>query len=310
MFAGIDIGGMSIKAGIVDENGKLLATYAVETPKSGNEEFLKAAYEAVKGVQEKTGVTKIDAIGIGAPGICDRERAILCYGNNLVCENADFGTYLGEKFNVPVLMENDANCAALGEYYSCDEKPETFVFITLGTGIGSGIIINGKLFIGCNGSGAELGHSVTHKDGRNCTCGRNGCWEAYGSVTGLINLTEENRNKIKSIKDDENIDGRTVFEYAKAGDKEAKRVRDEWIDEVADGVVNVINMFQPDVLLIGGAISKEGDTLMLPIREKVKNCEYTRNLPNIKKTKVMASTIGGNAGIIGAALLWKNKNGR
>ncbi len=150
-----------------------------------------------------------------------------------------------------------------------------------------------------------MGHIATHRDGKKCTCGRKGCWEVYASVTGLINLTRENKDKIKSILPDEKITGRTVFDYAKKGDKEAERVRDIWIEEVAVGLTDIVNVFQPDEIIVGGAISKEGDVIMNPIRKYIDENAYY--VEGFSKAKVNVSTIGGDAGIIGAAFLYKNK---
>lgn len=308
MYIGIDIGGMSIKAGIVNENGDILAKHAVETPLTNNEDFLNAMLKASEAAMEKANVKKEDikAVGIGAPGACDREKSVLIEATNIPYKNASAGDFFKEKLgDIPVLVDNDANCAALGEFYKA-ENVSDFVFITLGTGIGGGIIIDKKLFVGSNGIGAELGHIVTHSGGRKCGCGRKGCWEAYASVTGLINLTRENRHLIKSISPDEEISGRTVFEYAKKGDEEARRVRDEWIEEVAIGITDMVNIFQPDRIVVGGAISKEGDVIMKPIRKYVEeNCYKAEG---VKIPDVVASKIGGDAGIIGAAFLYRNKN--
>lgn len=308
MYIGIDIGGMSIKAGIVDGSGKLLCKYSVPTPSDGNDAFCAALGEAVDGALRNWGGNdKIEAIGIGAPGMVDRENCVLVHGCNIKYENVPVGTYLKNRYNAPVLAENDANCAAVGEYYAA-QNVQDFVFITLGTGVGGGVIINGKLFTGANGAGTELGHIVTHAGGRKCGCGRLGCWEAYASTSGLITLTKENREKIKSISPDEEITGKTAFDKARGGDGAAKAVCDEWINEIAIGLTDVVNIFQPDEVVIGGAVSKEGDTIMKPLRDYVYKNEYTASNAGIKKTKILVSRLGGDAGIIGAALLWKNKN--
>ena len=308
MYIGIDVGGMSIKAGVVTQDGNIIAKYAVPTPLDSNEDFCKAMLESVLQAVKESKIAKeeIEAIGIGAPGIVDREKGILVNSPNIRYINVPVRKYLQENFlNVPVLVENDANSAALGEYYKADNA-KNFVFITLGTGVGGGVIINGKLFTGSNGAAGELGHIVTHLGGRQCGCGRRGCWEAYASVTGLIKTTEEHRKEIKGISPADKISGRTVFELAKKGDKDAERVRDMWIEEVAVGLTDMVNIFQPDELVIGGAISKEGEIIMKPVREYVeKNSFYAEGMT---RPKLLASRIGGDAGIIGAALLWKNQN--
>ena len=307
MYIGIDVGGMSIKAGVVNYEGDIIAKHAVPTPLGNNENFLKAMLESVHGALKEADVKadEIEAIGIGAPGVVDREKGVLVNSPNIRYENVPVREFLQENLkNVPVLVENDANSAALGEYYKADNA-KNFVFITLGTGVGGGVIIDGRLFTGTNGAAGELGHVVTHAGGRKCGCGREGCWEAYASVTGLIKTTEEHKDEIKGIKQDDRISGRTVFELAKKGDKDAERVRDMWIEEVAIGIADMVNIFQPDELVVGGAISKEGDVIMEPVREYVKKNSF--NVGDMKRTKIMASRIGGDAGIIGAALLYKNK---
>lgn len=308
MYIGIDIGGMSIKAGLVEKDGKLICKYSVPTPAGSNEEFCSAVSEAVKGAMKEAGYDgKIDAIGVGAPGIVNREECVLVYSCNIPYDNAPIGDFLKQEFNAPVLVENDANCAAVGEFYAA-ENARNFVFITLGTGVGGGVIINGKLFTGSNGAGAELGHIVTHSGGRKCGCGRSGCWEAYASTSGLIKLTEENRSKIAAIANGGEITGKTVFDEAEKGDAEAIRVRDEWINEVAIGLTDIVNIFQPDEVVVGGAVANQGEVILKPVREYVYKNEYTSENPEIKKAKIVSSRLGSDAGIIGAALLWKNKN--
>ena len=307
MYIGIDVGGMSIKAGIVKDSGEIIAKHAVPTPPDGVELFLSAMLESVEKALKASGVSKseIKAIGIGAPGVVDRARGLLVTEPNIsYIKNLNVREYLKKNFaDIPVFVENDANSAALGEYYMA-ENAQNFVFVTLGTGVGGGIIIGGKLFTGTNGMGGELGHIVTHLGGRKCGCGRYGCWEAYASVTGLKKTTEEHRHEIKGIAPDEKVSGRTVFRLAKAGDKDAERVRDMWINEVAIGIADLVNIFQPDEIVIGGAISKEGDVLLNPIKKYVK--ENVFSAEGLKETEILVSRIGGDAGIIGAAFLYKN----
>lgn len=307
MYIGIDIGGMSIKAGVVNQQGEVIAKHAVPTPKNDNEAFLEALYKSVTKAMAGAKITSsdIEVIGIGNPGIVDREKGILLEANNIGFENVPAREYLREHIaDVPVLVENDANCAALGEFYKA-QNSKNFVFVTLGTGIGGGVIINGKLFTGANGAAGELGHIVTHVNGRQCSCGRKGCWETYASVTGLIKTTKEHRAEIKGISPDEEITGRTVFDLARKGDTAAERIRDMWIEEISIGIVDMINIFQPDELVIGGAISKEGSVLLDPITDYVEKNAFSSD--KIGRSKVVISRVGGDAGIVGAALLYKNQ---
>lgn len=306
MYIGVDIGGMSIKAGVVSEDGKIITKCAIPTPCNDDEEFSRAMLECVKKAMAQAKITANDimAIGIGSPSVVDREKGLL-----IEAENIGFTTIYArdvlqkELGNIPVYVDNDANCAALGEYYSSTKKSDNFLFITLGTGIGGGVIINRKLYIGTNGAAGEIGHVVTHAGGRECNCGRRGCWERYGSVTGLIETTVEHKDEIKTLSAEERISGRTVFDLARKGDKDAERVRDIWIEDVAVGVVDMINIFQPDEIVIGGAISAEGETLISPIREYAR--KYAFGSDTIGIPEISASTIGGDAGIIGAAFLGK-----
>jgi glucokinase len=216
-----------------------------------------------------------------------------------------------ERLNKYVKIENDANAAALGEFLAGSAKGcKNAVAITLGTGVGGGIIIDGKIYSGSNFAGAELGHMVIVKDGKKCGCGRKGCWEAYASATALINMTKD---AIRSEKaefsymlnavdgDIEQVNGKTPFDAMKDGDATGKEVVENYISYLACGIVNVINIFQPDVLCIGGGVSRQGETLLAPVRAIVEQERITKH--NDKQTQVCAATLGNDAGIIGAACL-------
>ncbi len=306
-FAGIDIGGMSIKAGIVDSaSSAIIAKHSVKTPKEGGDIFCAACLEALFEAIKASGIPKdkIESVGIGAPGISDRENGVLLYVGTINYGGARIKEYIQARLNVPVYIENDANAAAIGEYLARkDKKMTSFVFLTIGTGIGGGIIIGDKLYTGANSAGAELGHIVTHKGGRICDCGRSGCFEAYASMTALIKNAEECAEKTGIPAD--KISGRTIFEAADAKkNATAQRFVDEWTEEIAEGVADIINIFQPDEIAIGGAVSAQGERLLAPIRKIAYEKDFTRNL-DIPHTKISAATLAGDAGIIGAALLGK-----
>ena len=309
---GIDLGGTNIAVGVVDENFNIIGRGKKKTncPRPADEicdDMATAARMAI----EDAGITMddIDTIGIGAPGSINPFTGVIAVSNNLDFENVHMGEMLKERLGHDVFRENDANAAAYGEFLAGAGKgTKDMVAITLGTGVGGGIIIDGKLFAGSNLAGGELGHTVIVHGGEPCTCGRKGCWEAYASATGLIKLTKKAMEANPDSKmwelcggDINNASGRTSYDGMRAGDKAATDVVDAYEDYVACGVTNMVNIFQPEVLCIGGGISKEGDTLLNPIVEKVMADRFTKNVE--KQTKVKIAELGNDAGIIGAAFI-------
>lgn len=309
---GIDLGGTNIVAAVVDDSKKIIATAKVKTnmPRPAEdivEDMIKTAEAACK----SAGITvdDVDSIGVGSPGAIDPVNGVVCYANNLGFYNVPMKKMFEERTGKPFYIENDANAAAYGEYIAGAGKgTNDFIAITLGTGVGGGVIIGGKIFAASNYAGAELGHTVICIDGEMCTCGRQGCWEAYASATALIRQTKQAMIKYPESKmwelcegKLENVSGITAFNAMREGDEAGKRVVDRYIEYVAIGVANNINIFQPDMLCIGGGISKEGDTLIEPIKAFVKGENYARNIE--KKTEIKAAALGNDAGIIGAAFL-------
>ena len=314
-YVGIDLGGTNIVAGVIDEEYKILSKATVKTncPRPSREiadDMAKIALEAIK--QANLTVDQIESVGIGAPGIANSSSGTIEYSNNLGFENVPLAQYIQEHINKPVFIENDANAAAYGEFVAGAAKgANDAVCITLGTGVGSGIVINGKIYSGFNFAGAELGHTVIEVDGPQCTCGRKGCFEVFSSATGLIRMTKEAMEKDKSSKMwemsqiDEKVTARLAFDAMRAGDVSAKAVVDKYIKYLAAGITNVINTFQPDILCIGGGVCNEGDALLLPVKEMVAKEVYTRNSP--RNSKIVIAKLGNDAGIIGAAFLGKSK---
>ena len=309
---GIDLGGTNIVAGVVDDNYKIVATAQVKTncPRPA-EEIVSDMAVAAKQAVENAGLklSDIEAMGVGTPGAIDPVRGVVCYANNLDFYDVPMAAMLKEKLGVDFYIENDANAAAYGEYIAGAGKGSNdFIAITLGTGVGGGVIVDGKIYSGSNYAGAELGHVVINMDGEICTCGRQGCWEAYASATALIRQTKQAMIRYPKSKmweicggDISKVSGRTAFDAMRAGDDTAKRVVDRYIEYVAIGISNNINIFQPDVLCVGGGISKEGSTLIDPIVAYVEGENYARHIA--KKTQIKAAALGNNAGIIGAAYL-------
>lgn len=311
---GVDLGGTNIAAGVVDENYNIVGRGKVKTraPRPP-EEIADDMIAAVKMTIADAGLSDEDIalVGVGAPGTINPITGVIGFSNNLQFNNVPLKSLLEERYKAKFYIENDANAAAFGEYLAGAGKgTNNLVAITLGTGVGGGIIVDGKLIVGSNFAGGELGHVVIQKDGELCTCGRKGCWEAYASATGLIRQTkaamEMDKNSVMwelCGGNIDNVNGRTAFDAMRKGDKSGKEVVDNYIDYLACGIVNVINIFQPEVLCIGGGISKEGETLLEPIRKYVEYNVFSKNID--KQTVIKTAELGNDAGIIGAAFLEK-----
>ncbi len=310
-YVGIDLGGTNIVAGVVDEEYNIISKASTKTncPRPEKEiadDMAKMAIEAVKNA--KLTMDQIEWIGVGTPGIANSKKGIIEYSNNLGFRNTPMVKYIQESIDKPVFIENDANAAAYGEFVAGAAKgARNAVCITLGTGVGGGIIVDGKIYSGSNFAGAEIGHTVIEVDGAQCSCGRKGCFEAYSSATGLIRMTKEAMDEHpdsimnKSADERGKVTARTSFDCMRMGDKYAKAVVDKYIKYLAAGITNTINIFQPDILCIGGGVCNEGDPLLLPMKELVAKEVYTRN--SEKNTEIVIAKLGNDAGIIGAAFL-------
>lgn len=310
-YIGIDLGGTNIVAGVVDDSYNIISKASVKTncPRPAKEicdDMAKVAIEAV--AKANLSMDDIQWVGIGTPGIANSSTGIIEYSNNLGFENVPMVKYIQEHINKPVFIDNDANAAAYGEFVAGAAKgANDAVCITLGTGVGGGIIIDGKIYSGFNFAGAEIGHIVIEVDGPQCTCGRKGCFESFSSATGLIRMTKEAMEADKSSKmwemseKDGHVSARLAFDAMRAGDKSAKTVVDKYIKYLAAGITNVINIFQPDILCLGGGVCNEGDPLLVPMKELVAKEVYTKNSP--KNSRIVIAKLGNDAGIIGAAFL-------
>lgn len=314
---GIDLGGTNIVASVVDDDYNIIGTSKTPTnsPRSAEEIFDDIAdvcEEAVK----SAGLTMedIDSVGMGTPGTVNQD-GIIEFANNLAFNNVPARTMLAKRINKPeekVFIENDANCAALGEAYAgCGNGAKDFVAVTLGTGVGSGVIIGGKIVNGVNYAGGECGHMVIVVDGEQCSCGRKGCWEAYASATALIRQTKKAMEEYpdslmhKLAKEEGKVSGRTAFDAMRLGDIAGIKVVDDYIKYVACGLINIVNALQPEIICIGGGICNEGETLMKPLRRFVQSERYS--IHSKIQTKIVKAELGNDAGVIGAALLGKVK---
>ncbi len=313
-YIGVDLGGTNIAVGIVNEKLEILKKSSIPTNANRNPDLIvkDMADLAARLLSElKIPLSEVLYAGIATPGTANRDTGIVEYANNLPFLQFPLADTFRKYLPVPrVLIENDANAAALAEALVGVAKDTRYsVMITLGTGIGGGIVIDNKIYSGFNYAGAELGHTVIEYNGRPCSCGRRGCFEAYGSATGLSNLTRDKIQYCKTLgiptqmlAESENgtrVNARTAFSAMKKGDIPAKEVVDEYISYLAAGITNMINIFQPEVLSIGGGVCNEKDYLLKPLMKIVDREQYTRN--GTKKTKILIAKLGNDAGIIGAA---------
>lgn len=319
-YLGIDVGGTNLVAGIVDENHNIIAKFKAKTKVPCEpEEFADDLAATVHGVLKEANLTLDDVpwVGAGCPGTVNRATGIIEFANNLYFKNLELRKLLSERLGgKEIILENDANAAAYGEYMAGALKgADNALAITLGTGLGGGIIINGKVYSGSNFAGGELGHTVIVVDGKHCTCGRDGCWESYASATGLIRITKEHLENtpkdavIWKLVEEKGgaVSGRTAFDAMRAGDPTGKEIVDEYIKYLGVGLTNMINIFQPAILCIGGGICNEGETLLVPLREHVEKTQYAMNSAN--KTVICRAELGNDAGVIGAAMLGKQEHG-
>ncbi len=313
MYVGIDLGGTNIAVGLVSDEGKIIAKDSTPTllPRDYTE-IVKDMAELINKLLENNGVAVSDlkGIAIGCPGTIDAKKGEVAYANNLKMHHTPVAAELKKYFDLPVNMLNDADAAAFGEYSINGDGVDSFVFITLGTGVGGGVVLNKKVYNGFNGAGGELGHTTLVYGGIPCNCGNVGCWEAYASVTALILQTKEAMEKnpdslMHQLAEKEGkVSGRTAFDAAKAGDSAAEGVVKQYFEYVAAGLVSIINIFQPQKLIIGGGISKEGDYLLNPVKEYCYAHDYNKYL---EKTQISIATLFNDAGIIGAALSCASK---
>mgnify|MGYP000004721697 FL=1 len=316
-YVGVDIGGTNLKAGLVDENGVLLATQKMKVASIADDEGL--AWTVASLVQElartvNIPVSDVASVGVGVPGTVEIRSGSINYTCNLPLRNVPLRKLFHRYLSIPLYIENDANCAALAEYLvGAGRDSKRFVTVTLGTGVGAGIVHNGKIYHGANGMAGEVGHMVIQRDGLPCPCGRRGCWEQYASATALKRLTAEalaaHPDSILAQVVAENegrVSGQSAFIAARRGDPVGQQVCDEYVDYLACGVVNVVNIFQPDTLAIGGGVSNEAEEqLLLPVRQRVAR----ESIPcgRDRRTRIVKAELGNRAGLIGAALLGKNK---
>lgn len=306
-YIGVDIGGTSVKAGAVDNRGKILCEKKCKT-QSGADIVIADMITLIKDIIAAMGEAPI-SIGLGCPGLINSKNGEVVYSNNLHWQDVPLKAKIQEAFGLPVFITNDANAAALGECFcGAGKKYQSMIMITLGTGVGSGIVVNGKLFEGNLGAGVELGHEVIRVGGEKCTCGRRGCFEAYGSATALIRFARRAMQKDKSSLlweysegDEEKVDGVIIFKAMREGDKTAAKVVKKYIYYLSEGLANITNAFHPEALVLGGGICAAGDVFLKPLKKRVD--KYTYGGTDFAPVDLIIAELGNDAGICGAAKL-------
>ncbi|MBO4572615.1 MAG: ROK family protein [Clostridia bacterium] len=306
---GIDLGGTMIKGGIVDDKGKLIVSRKIPTQaEEGSEKVAENIAYLVKMLLKRAEMSAGDVvgIGIGAPGTIDSKLGKVVYSNNLRWKDVDLAAAVEKATGIKVRIANDANVAALGEAkFGAGKGCKNVVMLTLGTGVGGGVIIDGKLFEGNGSAGAELGHMVISAGGEKCTCGLNGCFEAYSSSTALIRETKkamlaDKDSKMWEIGSIDKVNGKTAFDF-EAVDKSAKRVVEDYIRYLGVGVVDIVNIFRPEKIIIGGGVSAQKDRLTKPLNDIVrKKAMFGSAGP---RCKIVTAKFENKAGILGAAAL-------
>ena len=309
---GVDLGGTNISAGVIDDKLEIIGRGKLKTNCPREAELILAdVAKAVELAAADAGIGMKDvvSIGIGTPGSVNKTTGYIEYANNLDFDKVPAKQILEARLKKTVYLDNDANCAALGEAVAgVGRGVSSFVAITLGTGVGSGIVLDGKIVTGVNDGAGEMGHMVIVADGERCTCGRRGCWERYASATALIQQTKDAMRHDMDSKmwelvggDINRVSGRTSFDAMRAGDKTAKKVVDKYIFYLAVGIINIVNALQPEIICIGGGIGHEKENLLVPLRKYVARERYSIHAD--RQTEILSAQLGNDAGIIGAALL-------
>lgn len=308
---GIDLGGTNIVVGLVEQDFRIVDKCSVKTQVPRSVESMTADMaQMARTLLERNRLLWQDvaSVGVGVPGTANPENGHMEDANNLGFDDVPFLPLLAKKIPVPVHFGNDANVAAWGEYLTGGYQEDSFVMVTVGTGIGGGIILGGSLWPGINGAAAEFGHMTIDHDGVPCNCGRRGCFEAMASANALITQAQEQMRKHPESLlwslcggNAAKVEAKTVFDGAAAGDETARELLDVYITYLAEGITNIINVFQPAVLCVGGGVSRAGEVLLRPLREEVARRVYSRN--SKRNTRIELAKLDNDAGILGAALL-------
>lgn len=308
---GIDIGGTNLKAGLVDEDRRLVAVKKQPLEFISMEQLAETLAALALELAERYGISpgQVVSVGMGFPGPVDTRRGVVIKTVNIPIRSMPVAELFRRRWDVPVHLGNDADCAALGEYHHHGGELESLILVTLGTGIGTGIILNGKILTGINGCAGEGGHMVIVHGGEPCSCGRRGCWERYASATALVRQTEAAMERHRqsllwtvAAENGGHVGGRTAFEAMRRGDSVAAAVVEQYLRYLADGLANYVNIFQPEVIALGGGVSNERDEdLLYPLRTMVGELCFGKE--SQRRTRLVKAGLGNDAGMLGAALL-------
>ena len=308
---GIDIGGTSIKYALIQKDGIILkkASLPIDMELS-QDQIGEQLLDAIEQMLQESHIfsDEIQGIGIGCPGAINSKTGVCDYSNNLKWKDFHLVELFQERFGIQAKISNDANCAALGEcYFGAGKQYQNMILLTLGTGIGGGVVLDGQIYEGNQGKGAELGHMILVMDGHKCSCGHRGCFEAYASATALIRDTKEAMNHDHTslmwnyIKEHGGPDGRTAFECAKLGDETAIVVKSNYIKYLGEGIISIANIFRPEAVLLSGGVSNQGETLTKPLRNYIKERLY--GVPYTPMVDIKIASLGTDTGVYGAAAL-------
>ncbi len=310
-YLGIDVGGTNIKGGVVSEAGEIVREASRPTPAGRDAEEVTDAIAAV--IRELAAGETLGGVGLGCPGTVDDERGEVVCAFNLGMIHYDLRAALKARTGFSIRLGNDANVAALAESaVGAARGAQSAVILTLGTGLGCGVVLGGRMLTGYTGAASELGHMVIVEGGAPCSCGRRGCFEAYASATALIRMTEEEMARCPEslmhalARESGRVDGRTAFTARERGDAAAARVVDAYVRHLAVGVANVVNIFFPEVIAFSGGVANQGEALLAPLQEQVRLQEFGGAYVS-RHTRLVSCTLGYRAGVIGAALLAKQE---
>ncbi len=306
-YLGIDLGGTNIKGGVVNEAGAILREASRPTMTERGPEAIADGIAAL--IRELEQGETFGGVGLGCPGTVDDESGEVVCAFNLGLIHYDLRAAIKARTGYSIRLGNDANVAALAEAaVGAGRGAHSTVVITLGTGVGGGVVLEGKMLTGWTGAASELGHMVVEEGGAPCTCGRRGCFEAYSSATALIRMTKEAMAQYPAsamhavAQENGAIDGRTAFTAKERGDSAAAEVVRQYVKYLAAGVTNIVNIFFPEVVAFSGGIANQGEALLAPLREEVGRQEFGGRYVR-RHARLVPCELGYQAGVIGAALL-------